>query len=38
VQPGSSVGDGIALLDGVKARERVVLTPSSALSDGALID
>ena len=38
VQPGSSVGDGIAILDGVKARERVVLTPSSALSDGALID
>jgi len=38
VQPGSSVGDGIAILDGVKVNERVVLTPSGALSDGALID
>jgi RND family efflux transporter MFP subunit len=38
VQTGAPAGSGVAILDGVKAGERVVVNPSSAMSDGALVD
>jgi membrane fusion protein, multidrug efflux system len=38
VQTAAPLGDDIAIADGVKSGDRVVLNPSIALSDGALID
>jgi membrane fusion protein (multidrug efflux system) len=38
VQTGAPLGDDVAIADGVKDGDRVVLNPSSALSDGALVD
>lgn len=38
VQTGTPVGDGIAIVGGVKAGERVVVNPASSMSDGALVD
>jgi membrane fusion protein (multidrug efflux system) len=38
VQPGAPLGDDVAILDGVKEGDHVVLNPSNALTDGALVD
>ncbi len=38
VRPGPAQGDGVAIVEGVKVGERVVVTPSGAMSDGALVD
>jgi membrane fusion protein (multidrug efflux system) len=38
VQAGASQGEGVAIIDGVRAGDRVVVNPTSALSDGALVD
>lgn len=38
VQTAAPLGDDVAIADGVKKGDRVVLSPSSSLSDGALID
>jgi membrane fusion protein (multidrug efflux system) len=38
VQTGAPLGDGIAVLEGVKAGDRVVVNPSNGMSDGALVD
>ncbi len=38
VQPGAPIGDDVAIADGVKGGEHVVVNPPSTLSDGALVD
>jgi membrane fusion protein, multidrug efflux system len=38
VQPGAPVGDDVAIADGVKGGEHVVVNPPSTLSDGVLVD
>jgi membrane fusion protein (multidrug efflux system) len=38
VQIGAPQGDGIAIVDGVKSGERVVVNPSGAMSEGTLVD
>jgi RND family efflux transporter MFP subunit len=38
VQTGAPVEDGIAIMEGVRAGDRVIVNPSSAMSDGALVD
>lgn len=38
VQTGAPLGDDVSIADGLREGDRVVLNPSSALSDGALVD
>jgi hypothetical protein len=38
VQLGPPVGEQLAVLDGLRAGDKVVLNPSKELSDGALVE
>jgi RND family efflux transporter MFP subunit len=38
VRPGAPQGDGVPIVDGVKVGDRVVVNPSNAMADGALVD
>jgi membrane fusion protein (multidrug efflux system) len=38
VQTGADVGDGVAITDGLKVGENVVVSPTATTADGALIE